>query len=650
MNTRHLTIALLCAGCIAAGLVWCLRSADAPGDEGREGIGGAAAGARAGGGASGAAGGATLPERGSNVASNRKPAEGTSGAAGGGGASRTGGSGGRGASRDASAAGGESGAFSAGGGLRPCEGRGAAQLLVQVVNETGESCPQVAVILSATYGDKQAVSDGEGNVDFSDLPAGRYNLAVRAPEGAKGTSAAINLLGGESKRVTLRMGVAANLVRGRALDSDGNPLPGVTVRLSQGTSESDVIDLWPYADQSVSSETDAEGFYELRDLPAGSFRVAAVWPLTGEEKNKTVAVPSAAAVDFEFRAAATITVTGICADPEGGALPGTLVMAIASSTIQAQADETGSYRLDVPWSATLFLRAFKPGYRRQEEVVRPAQGEEAKEVNFTLTPAAGNAAIEGVLKDAAGNTIEGEAVLLTSAKVKVSRHARSTAGGLFSFTEIEASGDYMLSVFPKKGYKDLRMRDLVVEEEAVLRVEIVLEASDVGAIDGLVVDAEGAPMPGFAFRVRSAKSWSQEVRIVSGPDGAVAAEDVPAGDLLFDTWAAPHYSVRGATLEAGERKSVRVVFGRGDAVIDGHVSAGGQAQPGARVTLSWTKTAGALTSTVQHTTVADQSGWYRLSGLARGDYQIELRTAAGTVKHEQRSLKDDATWDFNVEK
>ncbi len=68
------------------------------------------------------------------------------------------------------------------------------------------------------------------------------------------------------------------------------------------------------------------------------------------------------------------------------------------------------------------------------------------------------------------------------------------------------------------------------------------------------------------------------------------------------------------------------------------------------MTLSWTKTAGALTSTVQHTTVADQSGWYRLSGLARGDYQIELRTAAGTVKHEQRSLKDDATWDFNVEK
>jgi len=651
LNTRHLTIALVCAGLIGTGLVWLLMSAGAPGDDGQEETGAIAAGPKVGGGTAGAAGGdAALPDRGSNVASNRKPGEGTSGAAGGGGVPRTGKTGAGGAGKDAGAAAGRDGALGPDGGLRPFEGRGAAQLLVQVVNETGQGCPQVVVTLSATYGDKQSESDGEGRIDFPELPAGRYNLAVRSAEGTKGTSAAINLLEGESKKVTLRTGAATNLIRGRALDSDGNPLPGVNVQLSQGASESEVVDLWPYAEQSVRAQTDAEGFYELRDLPGGSFMITASWQLTGEEKRKTVAVPSSAAVDFEFRAAAIVAITGVCADPDGQALPGTTVMAIASNTVQSQADEAGRYRLDAPWSSTLFLRALKPGYRRQEEVVRPAQGEEAKEVNFTLTPAAGNSAIEGALNDSSGKGVEGEAVLLTSAKVKVNLHARSGAGGRFSFTEIEASDDYMLSVFPKKGYKDLRTRDIAVEDGATLQIELVLEASEVGAIDGVLVDAEGAPMTGFAFRVRSAKSWSQEVRVVSGPDGAFAAEDVPAGDLMFDTWAAPHYSVRGATLEAGERKSVELVFGRGDIVVDGRVLSGGNAQPGARVTLSWVKTTGALTSTVQHTTVADQSGWYRLSGLAKGSYQVEIRTVAGVVKHEQRDLKDDATWDFSVEK
>ncbi len=650
MNTRHVTIALVCAGLIGGGLVWVLMSAGAPGD-GQEETASVAAKSGSGEGSAGVSGGgAALPDRGSNAAANRKPGEGTAGASSGGAVSKSGKTGADGAGKDVLTAAGRGDAAGGDGGLKPFEGRGAAQLLVQVVNETGQGCPQVVVTLSATYGDKQAESDAEGRVDFPELPAGRYNLAVSSAEGAKGTSAAINLVEGESKKVTLRTGAATNLIRGRALDSDGNPLPGVSVQLSQGASESEVVDLWPYAEQSVRAQTDAEGFYELRDLPGGSFMITASWQLTGEEKRKTVAVPSSAGVDFEFRAAVTVVITGVCADPDGSPLAGTTVMAIASNTVQAQADEAGRYRLDAPWSGTLFLRALKPGYRRQEEVVRPAQGEQAREVNFTLTPAAGNSAIEGVLKDPAGKGVEGEAVLLTSAKVKVNLHARSAAQGRFSFTEIEASDDYSLSVFPKKGYKDLRTRDIVLEDGATLPIELVLEAAEVGAIEGVLRDADGSPMPGFAFRVRSAKSWSQEVRVVSGPDGNFTAEDVPSGDLMFDTWAAPHYSVRGAMLEAGERKSVDLVFGSGDVVVDGHVSSrGGEAQPGARVTLSWVKTTGALTSTVQHTTVADQSGWYRLSGLAKGSYQVEIRTVAGVVKHEQRDLKADATWDFLME-
>ncbi len=652
VNQRHVVTAVLLAGLLGGVLVW-LITAVGPSKVGEDEIIGAGSERTV------AAGrdsepGANASGRGPNVVGPLKE-----------GSASTSGSGGEGSGGTTSASAGASGkgagvgggdqATGEGGpggrGLRPFEGKGAGQLSVQVVNESGQGMPRMTVTLSATYGDKQAESDNEGRLEFPSLPAGRYSLSVATAEGSKGTSAAINLAEGEAKKVTLRAGAATASIRGRALDSDGNQLPGVKIQLSQGASESEVVDLWPYADQVVRAETDAQGFYELRELPSGSFMITASWQVTGEEKRKQISVPSAAGVDFEFRAALLVVITGVCRDTNEKPVPDVTVMAIASNTVQAQADAGGVFRLEAPWSATMFLRAMKQGYRRQEEVVRLAQGEQERQVDFTLTPALGNAAIEGVLGDQSGKGIEGEAVLLTSAKVKTNMHARSGPDGRFSFSEIEASDDYSLAVFPKKGYKDLRKRDIVVGDGETVRVDLTLEASELGAIDGVLVDAEGKAMPGYAFRVRSAKSWSQEVRVVSGPEGKFTAEDVPAGDIMFDTWAAPHYSVRGVTLEAGERKSVEVVFGAGDGVVEGHVTAqGGSAQPGARVTLSWIKTTGTLTSTVQQTTVADQSGWYRLSGLAHGTYQIEVRNAVGTLKHEQRELKDDATWDFVLDK
>ena len=63
-----------------------------------------------------------------------------------------------------------------------------------------------------------------------------------------------------------------------------------------------------------------------------------------------MAVPSSAAVDFEFRAAVSIAITGVCADPDGAPLPGTTVMAIASNTVQEVfEDSTGTLWVGTSW-------------------------------------------------------------------------------------------------------------------------------------------------------------------------------------------------------------------------------------------------------------------------------------------------------------
>jgi len=60
------------------------------------------------------------------------------------------------------------------------------------------------------------------------------------------------------------------------------------------------------------------------------------------------------------------------------------------------------------------------------------------------------------------------------------------------------------------------------------------------------------------------------------------------------------------------------------------------------------KKTGDLTSTVQHSTVTDDGGWYRFTDLASGSYQIEVRTPSGTTEHYKKTLSSQGEWDFEV--
>ena len=533
----------------------------------------------------------------------------------------------------------------------PLTARGTAALVVEVVNNAGEACPGHDVQLRSTLGRKVASTGENGIVTFEDLPSGRYTLGVSAQDGTKGSTAGIDLAAGEYKRVTLRAGASEHVLHGRALDTDGVPLAGVHMELSMEAGRGDVVDLWTHAEHTLRTRTDAQGFWEIGELPSGIFRVVATWDVTRETRRRNVTAPSTVAVDFEFQAARVVVISGTCSDPDGHAVSGVVVSVVSTNPVSARTDGAGYYELETVWAETVFLRAMKPGYRRAEEVLRltQAQAGSGVQADFKLTPASGTGVLEGLLTDTEGAQVAGETVLLTSAKVKVHAHTRSGPDGRFAFTDLEASDDFGLSVFPREKYKDLRVTGIVVSEDAPSQVELVLEPSELGIVEGVLLDGAGRPLAGFAFRIRSAKSWSQEVRVVTGPDGTFSADGVPAGDLMFDTSAAPHYSVRGVSLAPGESVRVNVTFGLGDGEVQGTVTGeDGRPQAGARVILSWRKETGSLVSSVQHSTAVDQSGWYRLQGLAPGTYHVEVRGAGGAVVRQARTLSDSGQWDFTI--
>jgi len=240
-------------------------------------------------------------------------------------------------------------------------------------------------------------------------------------------------------------------------------------------------------------------------------------------------------------------------------------------------------------------------------------------------------------------------VYLTSSKTKTHMNARSAPDGSFGFSGLEGGDDYRITVFPRSLYKDLRRTGIVVNDGETVRVELELEFAERGVVEGTAFDAGGKPLSGFAFRVRSIKSWSQAVKVVTGPDGSFRAEDVPCGDILFDTQASPHYSIRGLTLKEGEEKRADLVFGVGDLEVEGVVTdPDGNPASGVRVILSWTKKTGSLTSSVQHTTVTDTRGWYRLTDLPPGSYHVGLEPAGHPSTRLRKTLAGNARWDLQL--
>lgn len=117
-----------------------------------------------------------------------------------------------------------------------------------------------------------AVSDPFGLFSFADVPVGDYRLAVASVSLAASRNDSIDA-GGEVDSVTLRLGDSGALL-GRLVRADGvSPVAGVDVLVT-------------YASQSANpgrafDRTDAQGLFDLTDIPVGAFDVEVVAPEFG---------------------------------------------------------------------------------------------------------------------------------------------------------------------------------------------------------------------------------------------------------------------------------------------------------------------------------------------------------------------------------
>jgi protocatechuate 3,4-dioxygenase beta subunit len=333
-----------------------------------------------------------------------------------------------------------------------------------------------------------------GTFAFDELPAGAYLLSAHHQDRAAGPLR-VHLDDG-SGPVDLRLFAAARLRIRVVSAADSRPIAGarVQVRSTSMPGDPDVR----------TGDTDADGVLEMRALAPGTWAVGAAAPGFRTEDQP---LPPQAGLDWsiELRLLPGAPVHGRVSDATGAPVAGAVVRAFPAEIELLQVarpepgrlavvtDQAGAFTVPALETGAHSLVATHPAYLPGTSVALELDGRTPKHgVEIRLER---GASVAGRVVDAAGVPVPG-AVVRTNAVDPVtpgagSVHALTGTGGEFLLAGLpEAEVDLVAAT--ASASSDEHRVDLSATP-VVEGVELALVFTD--TIEGVVTDAEGAPIP-----------------------------------------------------------------------------------------------------------------------------------------------------------
>jgi hypothetical protein len=118
----------------------------------------------------------------------------------------------------------------------------------------------------------KVVSAPDGRFLLEDMGVGGYVVRVIVPERAPATVSGVKVMEGQTTDVGTVRALRGGVVRGQVADAAGGPVAGARVTVSTGAM--DIVTWWGLS----SDQSDAQGAFEVRGVPAGMAQVSAVHP------------------------------------------------------------------------------------------------------------------------------------------------------------------------------------------------------------------------------------------------------------------------------------------------------------------------------------------------------------------------------------
>jgi 5-hydroxyisourate hydrolase-like protein (transthyretin family)/protocatechuate 3,4-dioxygenase beta subunit len=491
-------------------------------------------------------------------------------------------------------------------------------------------------------------SDGEGNFRFEHLPAGRFDLLVRADGYAPHTQRGITIEGGQRPTdlgaVTLERGSG---LEGVVVDDDDRPVEGATVAArppSAAGIRADALDALTDPKDVHEATTGRDGRFSLSGLTTGeSVDVTARRQGYVPATLARVEVPSSEPLRFALEPAARVTgrvlsddgapvaAATVTARPADAALPAAL------SGRTAMTDTEGSFVLDDLAAGKLSLAAVAKDYLASEaRVLDIAEGRGVDDVELTLHR---GATVEGTVL-----TYEGKPA--TSARVVLRRNnnpERMLEIEVAGSVRTDGDGRYYLEGVPlgpqnvsadQEGYQRT-VRDVDVQR-GPNRLDFRLGQGY--GITGRVIDGSGRPLVGVAVALLSAAPGVAK-EDVSGSDGAFRFAGLAMGGYQL-SGRKEGYSTARQDVQLADRAvdGVELRLEQGGGVIAGRIlGLRLQSLPQLRIDAIKRPLDSLDAMREGH---ADAQGGYRIEGVYAGEWSVTARLPDGRQVRKSASIAD----------
>ncbi|HEX9986816.1 MAG TPA: carboxypeptidase regulatory-like domain-containing protein [Thermoanaerobaculia bacterium] len=497
----------------------------------------------------------------------------------------------------------------------------------------------------------QVFTDGEGNVRFEHLPAGRFDLLVKAAGFAPRTVRGLTIENGERANdlgtVLLQRGAT---LEGIVVDDDRQPLAGVVVGIyppSPTGIRGEAVDRMAQPDvrEAVSG---ADGRFTISELTTGetvdvTARRSGYVPATMPK----VEVPRAEPLQIELEVAARLSgrVLTEQGDPVAGATvtakPADAALPAGLSGMTTETDLAGAYVLSDLAAGKVALTAMAKGYISVDPLLMDvSQGRSVDHVDLTLRR---GAAIEGTVLTPSGVPAIGARVTLRRTITPDRMLEIEIAGS----SRTDGDGRYRLEGVPVGQQMVRADHEAYVAVDRALQVQagdnhLDLRLNEGFAVAGRVVDNGGRPVGGAAVALQTAGPGSAR-QDVSGSDGAFRFAGVAAGRYNLSAQK-QGFSSASQEVQLADRSAdnLELRLEQGGGVITGRVL-GLHPQELSQLRVSAMKQPLDSMDGMKEGRMDSQGGSYRVEGVHPGDWAVTARLPDGRQARKTAKVTDVST-------
>jgi protocatechuate 3,4-dioxygenase beta subunit len=426
---------------------------------------------------------------------------------------------------------------------------------------------------------------------------------------------------------------ALSVISGRVLTPNGRPVEGVEVTAQfrdyfkgAGGSAETMAPSRPR-----KTKTNEEGFYAFEGLSEGTYMIG-----TKESSQYAVARREVHTgvkyADLVLDPQRFAIVRGVVTDPMGTELEQVRIMPLTTGLpAGTTTDSNGGFAIGVALeegARGIPLRFRLDGFREQRYEVTEVDMAVADSVQIAVTmdPVHEYSTVAGSVSDTTRFPVAGETVRLYSPSLKRNYRAVTDDGGEYEFARVEIANDYQLWVRPTGPYRDFTEQNIALTPGSVRR-DIELDPLNRDyRLSGRILDQDGKPVPNMTLTLRSMAAAAQKLPITSNAHGEFEVEDVPEGELVFESRTTPFYTLTGVHLSGNDKdREVDLVVPRGPHKLVGEVVDGnGRPISTRKIFISSAQVIEGISTRLSSSTSADAKGRFVFTDLGAGEHIVTV--------------------------